>query len=301
MSGGDLIALGEKKPERREDWHSSHRITCHPDYLSTLGISFLRGRGFTDADGAEAPLVAIVNETMARRFWPQEDPLGKHFISLFSGDPRPRKVIGVVEDVIFDTRGREREAQFYLPIAQAKRIVYASVLLRFSGDSRQLIPLAKSRVWNVDAEVPIKRVGTLASVLQERRKAAKFYLYLFVIFSGLALLIASAGIYGVVSYMVGRRTHEFGVRMALGAHRGNILAMVLRQGMTLVGIGLAVGLLASYWLTRFLKSFLFEIEPTDPATFVVVSLVLSVVALLACYVPARRAMRVDPMTALRYE
>ena len=300
-SGGDLIALGEKKPERREDWHSSQRITCQPDYFKTLGVAFLRGRGFTESDGAETPLVAIINETMARRFWPQEDPLGKYFISLFSGDPRPRKVIGIVEDVIFDMYRWDRETQFYLPISQAKRIVYASTLIRFSGDSRPLIPLAKSRVWNVDPEVPLQRAATLESILQERRKPARFYLYLFVIFSGLALLIAAAGIYGVVSYMVGRRTQEIGIRMALGAQHGNILRMVLQQGMAPVLAGMGAGVLASYWLTRYMESFLFEVEPTDPATFAVVSLVLSAVALLACYVPARRATQVDPMEALRYE
>ena len=153
----------------------------------------------------------------------------------------------------------------------------------------------------MDPELPVGNVKSMERVFDNWLGRPRFYLLWFGLFAALAIVIAAVGVYGVIAYSVSRRTHEIGVRMALGAQRGNILAMVLRQGMTPVAVGVGIGLLASYWLTRLLKSFLFEVTPIDPATFVVVSVVLSAVALLACYIPARQATKVNPMEALRYE
>ena len=265
-------------------------------YFRTLGIPLLRGREFTDADSRNQNTI-IINEAMARKFWPGGNPLGQHIISRY--DPtHPREIIGIVADVRGAGLNFAPQPAMYTPFAGAW---YTNFILRTNQNPASVLSAARAQVAALDKGVPVYQVATMDQLLSSSMAPQRFNLFLLGLFAALALVLAGVGIYGVLSFGVSQRTHEIGVRMALGAQPGAVLRMVLREGMLLAGIGIAIGVGGALALTRFLRSLLFEIKPTDPATFVGVAVLLVVVALLACYIPARRAMKVDPMVALRYE
>ena len=270
-----------------------------PGYLQALGIPLLRGRDFTDRDTDAAPGVVLLNQAMVRRYWPDEDPLGKQITTdgktFFS-------IVGVVGNVHQLGHASEASPEFYLSYLQDPvDWPYRTLIVRSAGDPVKLAGLVEQAVWSVNKDQPVSNVRTMEQVLSESVAQPRIFTLLMGVFAALALALASVGIYGVVSYSVSQRTHEVGVRMALGAERIDVLRLVVGQGMLLTGIGLGIGLGGALALTRFLSSFLYSVRPTDPITFAVVALALAGVALLATYIPARRAMKVDPMVALRYE
>ena len=269
------------------------------DYFRAMGIPLLRGRNFTERDTEGSTVVAIISQSLARRAWSDQNPLGKHFT--FAGNPRlPFEVVGVVDDV----RGLDLAAQpwptAYLPILQAPQD--AAYLVIHTGENSSIIRAALPGVIrSVDKDEPVSSVSTMEQLVSQSVAEPRFRTLLLGIFAGLAFLLAVVGIYGIISYSVSQRTHEIGVRLALGAERRDVLRLVVGQGMRQTLIGVGAGLLAALGLTRLLASYLYSVRPTDPMTFVVVSAVMLAVALLASYIPARRATKVDPLVALRYE
>jgi len=270
-----------------------------PGYFQTLGIPLLRGRDFTGQDTGATPGVVLINQAMVRSYWADEDPLGKQITmdgkSFFS-------IVGVVGNVHQLGQVSETSPEFYLSYLQDPvDWPYRTLTVRTAGDPLKLVNLVKQAVWSVNRDQPVSNIRTMEQVLAESVAQPRIFTLLLGVFAALALALASVGIYGVVSYSVSQRTHEVGVRLALGAEQFDVLRLVIGQGMLLTGIGLGIGLAGAMALTRFLSSFLYGVRPTDPITFAAVALVLAVVALLAAYIPARRAMKVDPMVALRYE
>ncbi|MGO9273142.1 MAG: ABC transporter permease [Terriglobia bacterium] len=270
-----------------------------PGYLQTLGIPLLRGRDFADRDTETAPGVALINQAMVQRFWPDEDPFGKQITMdnkyFFS-------IVGVVGDVRQLGQASDTSPEAYLSYLQDPvGWPYRTLVVRSTGDPLKLVGLVEQAVWSVNKDQPVSNIRTLEQVLADSVAQPRIFSLLLGVFAGLALVLASVGIYGVVSYSVTQRTHEVGVRLALGAEQVDVLRLVVGQGILLTAIGLSIGLAGALALTRFLARFLYGVRPTDPITFVLVALTLFVVALLACYIPARRAAKVDPMVALRYE
>lgn len=276
-------------------------FTVSPHFLDTLQVPLLKGRSFTEADRADAPGVVIINETVARRFFPDEDPIGKR---LKLGNPESRSpwltIVGVVEDVKYSGLDAETEAGLYVPFAQ-NPFPGMFLLVRTMSDPLGLAAAVRKEILAVDKDQPIADIKILEQVVSESVAQRRLNTVLLGIFAVVALILAVVGIYGVVSYSVTQRTHEIGIRMALGARPSNVLKLVVGQGMILVLIGVTIGLIAAFALTRVLSSLLYGVSATDPATFMVISLLLVAVALLASYIPARRATKVDPMVALRYE
>jgi putative ABC transport system permease protein len=235
---------------------------------------------------------------MAERYWPHQDPLGKQ-ITL----PEINKtgtVIGVVGDAKHFWPDEEKAPQMYAAYTQQPGF-FATVVIRTSVEPMSLAEQVRQAIWKVDADQPMWKIRTLDFLVNRTFADRKFLLSLMGIFAGLAALLTIIGLYGVVSYLVNQRTQEIGIRMALGAQTGQILAMVLRQGMTLVVLGVAIGLSAAWLLTRLMAALLYSVSSTDPLTYAAISVLLGLVALVACYLPARRATKVDPMVALRYE
>ena len=273
------------------------------NYFETMGIRLMDGRLFDDRDAVGAPEVVIVNKSMAMTFWPKQSPVGRRIRTGNSGT-NWQTVIGVVDDVKNAGLDRPAGTELYLPIRQpsgqgnSSMFVVASSL---GGDSRSLVAAVREQLNELDASVPLARVRLMDDVIATAQARPRFLTLLLSLFSIVALAIATVGIYGVVSYAVARRTKEFGLRMCLGAQPGDVLGLVMKQGGAMVALGLAVGLLAAFALTRFISSLLFGIAPTDLPTFLGVTTLLAAVALAACYIPARRATQVDPIRTLRYE
>ncbi|MEK6321114.1 MAG: ABC transporter permease [Acidobacteriota bacterium] len=271
-----------------------------PEYFHVLGIPLMKGRLFADQDAENAPAVTIINSTMARRYWPEEDPIGKR-ITL--GDPQIGPwltIVGIVGDVHQEALESEPYPQMYSPFAQAQRRSM-SLVVRASVEPLNLVPAVRSQIRALDKDQPLYNVRTLEQVLSYSVARPRFNVLLIGIFAVIAIVLAAVGIYSVVSYSVTQRTHEIGIRMALGAQTGEVLRLVIIQGMTVALIGVGLGLAAALVLTRLMSSLLFNVTATDPLVFFAISVVLVGVALGACLVPARRAMKVDPMVALRYE
>jgi putative ABC transport system permease protein len=278
-------------------------IWVEPGFFRTLGIPILSGRDFTAQDDLKTTPVIIINQTLARRFFPNENPVGKR-ISTGIGNgykqPPMREIIGVVGDVKQEGLEADVAPAAYVAVAQSPFDVMTFVV-RTGADPASVVAAARNEVAAVDKDLPIFDVKTLDQHVSESVAQPHFNTLLLGIFAGLALALAAVGLYGVIAYSVVQRTHEFGVRMALGAEQQDVLRMVLGQGIVLTLAGVGIGVAGALALTRFLGSLLFGIRPNDPATFAAVLLVMTVVALLASYVPARRATRVDPMVALRCE
>jgi putative ABC transport system permease protein len=278
------------------------RVT--PDYFKAMGVRVQEGRVFTDHDTADAPPVAMVDETFVRAHFPQGDALGKRFrfgrSSPEDKDVKWMEIVGVVSHVKNYGVDQESRVEIYLPYFQSP-VTNATLLVRSSTDPAALAASVRQAVKAVDPEVPVYSVRTLAEIVSDRTAQRRLAVMLITVFAAVALLLAAVGIYGVMSYAVAQRTQEIGIRMALGAERRDILRMVLRHGSLMAAAGIGLGLAVALGLARLITSLLFQVSATDPPTFSVVPVVLIAVALLACYIPARRATRVDPLVALRYQ
>jgi putative ABC transport system permease protein len=272
------------------------------EYFKTMGIHLIDGRLFDERDAAGAPETVIVNQTMARTFWGNESPVGHRVQPGSSKDPICT-VVGVVEDVKNAGLDKPTGTELYLPYAQkyGSGAQNMAVVLRAQGDPASLVGAVRREVQAIDSTVPVAHVRTMDDVLSSAQSRPRFLTMLLTLFSGVALIIATVGIYGVISYSVVRRSKEFGLRMALGAQQKDVLGLVMKQGAALALIGVGVGIAAAFGLTRLMSSLLFGVRPTDAVTFVTVSALLGFIALCASYIPARRATQVDPMKALRYE
>ncbi|HEX5433692.1 MAG TPA: ADOP family duplicated permease, partial [Candidatus Angelobacter sp.] len=271
-------------------------------YFRTLGIPIVSGRGFDSGDGPSTPLVAVVNQEFVGQFFPHgESPIGHHIL-LAAGPPYQKaiSIVGVAAALRRAGPADKPLPQVFLTFAQSPS-TEITVLLRTAEDPNTVVSALRSQVLAIDKELPLFGVASMNDLLAEETADQRFEATAVGLFAGLALLLAGVGIYGVISYMVSQRTREIGVRMALGAQRGDVLRMVVRDGMFVAGAGMAVGVAGSLALTRVIGNLLFQITPTDPITYSSVALILVLVALLACCLPGRRAIRVEPVTALRYE
>jgi predicted permease len=269
-----------------------------PTFFETLRIPLVAGREFTDADRAGTKQVVIANEAMARHFWPNENAIGKRFH--FHGDPGLREIVGVVRNTVENNIGEEPQPVAYLPLAQNYSPA-AIMLVRTSGRPEAVISSVRSQVQQLDSNLALTNVQTIGELLSQGLWAPRMGAALLAVFGALALVLAIIGVYGVLSYSVNQQTREIGIRMAMGAQTGGVLRLVVGQGMRLAGAGLVLGLIVAFAAMRILGSLLFGVSAHDPLTFAGVSLVLTLAAVLACYIPARRATKVDPIIALRYE
>ncbi|MFN7994926.1 MAG: ABC transporter permease [Bryobacteraceae bacterium] len=287
-----------------EDQPYLDRYVVTPDYFRALSIPLHRGRAFTERDDQTSPMIALINETAARTYWQGQNPIGKRLrVSTFdlSQDKAPwRTIVGVVGDVYQYGLDAKRSAQLYFPHAQLPT-GDMTLVIRSAHNPSALEPGVQAAVQAFDKDQPLYDVATMEQVMAESLSSRRFSLVLLAAFAALALALACVGVYGVVSYSVSQRTQEFGTRLALGAKPRDLLRLVIGQGMAVVSAGVIAGVVAAIVLTRFLASLLFEVRPTDLAAFGASIALLVGVAALACYIPARRAMRVDPMSALRWE
>ena len=307
--GTNFHVEGRPLPRPGEEPGAVFRVS-RPGYFETMQIPMLRGRDFTDRDTVSAPPVVIVNDRLAKTFWPDGDALGKR---LTFDDPRKDPVwitvVGVIKDVKQNDWASQPDNEYYVPFLQSKGFLdgahpwvsYMTLVVRTAGDPLALSRAVQSTVWSIDRNLPLASVKTLEQVIAASVWQPRFNLLLVGLFAGLALVLAAVGIYGVMAYSVTERTHEIGIRMALGAKQADVLRLVVREGMALAAIGGAIGLAGAFALTRLLGGLLYQVKATDPAIFAAVPCLFAVVALLASYIPARRATRVDPMIALRWE
>ncbi|AGY60600.1 ABC transporter permease [Gloeobacter kilaueensis] len=297
-----LLVEGQSRPKPGQEPLSGY-LAVGPEYLRTMGIVLLRGRPLSPLDNAQTPKVALINETMARRFWPHSDPIGKRFSTDM---PVPKAdswitVVGIVQDTRFLGLNQAIRPEMYLPYRQAAWPYMSLVVRTTNSDPATLAATLRAQVQAIDPDQALGTIKTMERVVADSIEQQRFNVLLLVSFAVVALILASIGIYSVMAYSVTQRTHEIGVRLALGAPQGKILALVVTQGMLLVLSGILVGLGAAVVLARALSSLLFGVSAFDLPTFAAVSVLILAVALSACYLPARRATRVDPMVALRYE
>src|SRR5882724_1894901 len=293
----DLILAGQESLPNAQRPEADY-TTVTPDFFRTMQIPLLQGRQFTTQDTKGTPGVIIINDILARMCWPGEDPIGKHFTVGF--EKTPREIVGVVASIKqtrLDAAGRPA---MYMPHLQSPSSGM-TVLVRTSGAPLAMAAAVREQVWAIDKNVPVTHLQTMDQVFGDSVAQPRFSMLVVGLFAALALVLASVGIYGVMAYSVSRRAHEIGVRMALGARTGQVLKLVLKEGMTLTLMGIAVGLFGAFALTRLIATLLFGVSAKDPFTFISVAALLAAVALVACYIPARRATKVDPLVALRYE
>ncbi|MCI0387706.1 MAG: ABC transporter permease, partial [Acidobacteria bacterium] len=294
-----FIIEGRPEPDQGQGLFAT-QIPASPDYFRTLQIPLLRGRLFTESDNEQAPGIVIVNQSFAKRFFPGEEVIGKR---IHLGTRRPPvwfEIVGLVGDVRQVKLEAQPPAIVYVPHLQSAWSVI-SLLVRPTGKPEAVAGALKQAVIDVDKDLGVSSLATLDGVVANSIAERRVLMVLLGVFASLALLLAAIGIYGVISYSVAQRTNEIGIRMALGAQTGEILKLVIWDGMKLASIGIIIGLLASFALTRLMEGLLFEVSATDPMTFGLITLLLALVALLACYNPARRATKVDPMVALRQD
>jgi len=268
------------------------------DYFRTMSIPLSKGRYFTEQDHDKAPAVLIVNESFANRFWPNEDPIGKHLTIPFIGGSR--EVVGVVSDVKHSSLDTESGLEMYVPYTQ-KPFNFMGLVVRTTGDPIRMAPAVRGEILSIDRSQPVYDVKSMSQIVGESVSQPRLYTLLLAIFATLAVVLAAVGIYGVMSYSVTQRSHEIGIRMALGADRSDILKMVVGNGMLLAAVGMALGLGAAFVSARVLESLLFGVGIRDLTTFISVPLLLAAITFLSCFIPARRATHIDPMVALRYE
>jgi putative ABC transport system permease protein len=273
-----------------------------PNYFETMGMRLLKGRALSDQDRKNTPAVVVISEGMAKRYWPGQDPIGKR---ISPGDPeKPEdwlQIVGVVNDVRQYQLDAQPKPQMYLTYAQVGFYAPRDLVVKTDVDPASLAATVRRAVWEIDKDQPVSDISTMRVILNESITKQRFSMLLFAIFAGLAMLLAAVGIYGVMSYSVAQRRSEIGIRMALGAQKFDVLKLTIGEGLKLVLIGIGLGLIGAFLLTRLMSSLLFGITATDPLTFAAISVVLVAVALIASYVPARRATKVDPLVALRYE
>jgi len=269
-----------------------------PGYFETLRIPLLKGRDFNDFDRDKSKMVAIINQTVARQLWPSQEALGKRFTIVQQTELY--EVVGVVADSVIGAVGEEPTPMIYRPIQQEYNPV-ASLLVRTGGEPAKLLGSVREQVQTLDRNMPLRNTGTIQEQIAQGLWPSRMGAALLSIFGGLAMVLAMIGVYGVMSYSVSQRTQEIGIRMALGAQAGDVLRLVLSQGMLLAAAGLGMGIVAASLGGRYVRDLLYGIRPLDPITFGVVAGALAIVSLAACFIPARRATRVDPLVALRYE
>jgi putative ABC transport system permease protein len=275
-----------------------------PRYFQTMGIQLLQGRGFSEQDRVDAPAVAVISETMARRFWPDQDPLGRRITPGPATSTSPDDwitIVGVAKDVRQVELIADPKPQMYLSYAQADFFNPRDLVVSTAVEPLSLAGAVRRTVWEVDKDQPVSKIRTMEEIVSESIARQRFSMLLLGIFAAVALVLAAVGIYGVMAYTITQRTREFGIRMALGAGRGDVLKLAVGGALKLILTGVVIGLVAAFILTRVMSSLLFGVSATDPSTYIIISLVLVCVALLASYIPARRATKVDPMIALRYE
>jgi putative ABC transport system permease protein len=281
-----------------------------PNFFATMRVKMLRGRDFTDRDTMSSPWVAIINETMARRFFPDQDPIGQHIrVDLSAGDQQ-REVIAVVKDMASNHPQTKQDPAIFVPFVQEAGAVtgpYTGLLLqmtfvlRTQGEPMSALPAVRIAVAEIDKNRPLIDPRPQEAYLAEEEQYPRYYSMLLGLFAAVATVLAGVGVYGVMAYSVQQRTREIGIRIALGAARWDVLKLVMRQALIVTAIGLAAGIAGAAALTRFISSELWEVKSNDPATFAGVSVLLIAIAVLACLIPTRRAVEVDPNTALRYE
>jgi len=272
-----------------------------PNYFHTMGIPLIKGRVFTEQDKRDSLQVAVINETMVRRYFPNEDPIGKRF-TFGDGDRNPTwiTIVGVVRDVRRQGVDEPIRIESFMPHSQATSRSM-EVVIRTASDPMAMAKSVRDAIWSLDKDLPVANMQTVEQILGERTAPRRLNMLLLGLFATVALVLAAVGLYGVMSYSVTQRTHEIGIRMALGAQRRDVLKLIVGQAALLAVIGVGIGLAAAFALTRLMSRLLFEVSATDPLTFAAIALLLTMVALVASYIPARRAMKVDPMVALRYE
>jgi putative ABC transport system permease protein len=292
-----IEALDRPAPEPGEELGARYS-SVSPDYFDAMQIHLIRGRTFTAADGPDAPPVMVIGQTLASQLWPKEDPVGQKM--KFGEKHTVATIVGVVNDVKMYSFGWRPSREMYVPMSQSPP-QSLGVVVRSRGDSASLASAIRDSIWAVDSDEPISQIQTMAGLMYERNAGDEIVTKLMAFFGVLALFLGAIGIYGVMANSVAQRTHEIGIRMALGANTSNVMRLVVGQGLKLTLIGVVLGLLGAFGTTRFLAFMLYNVNSYDPLTFAGATLLFFLVAMLACYIPARRAMRVDPMVALRYE
>lgn len=298
FDGRGLEVEGFPRPPG-DDWEADLYVVT-PGYLHAMEIPLQKGRAITDQDTTSAMKVALINRTMANQFWANQDPIGKR-IKLSGNEKNPWwTIVGVVNDVSQYALDQKAPMQIYLPHEQFPTS-FDSIVVKTSGNPEEMVAAVRSAILSVDNEQAVFKVATLQELQSNSVLLRSFFMLLLIIFASLALVLAVVGIYGVMSYTVTQRTQEIGIRMALGAGAGDVLRLILRNGMLLTTAGVVLGLVGAFALTRLLEVLLFGVQPTDALTFASVSATLIVASFLACYIPARRATKVDPLVALRYE
>lgn len=309
--GRGFIVEGRPQPRPEDVQGAVYRVVM-PDYFKTMGLPLRRGRDISRQDDSRAPQVVVINERMAQNQWPGEDPIGRRIALVDSdetGGPRWLTVVGVTKNAVIDGLSEQDVPEVYLPYLQTDAYVngvtppyaYLTIVLRTAGDPAALAGAARAAVASLDKTVTVSDIVSMDGAIEKHLARPRFQLTLLGLFALVALLLAAAGIYSVMSYAISRRTQEIGLRLTLGAQRRDVLTMVLRQAMARVAVGGAIGLVGSLILTRLMANLLYGVRPADPLTFGVVSLVLVSAALLASYVPAWRASRIDPIVALRQD
>ena len=297
LSGTDFRIEGRPEPEAGKEM-MVHTRSVSPGYFGTLGISLIKGRDFSDRDKRDAPGAAIINIELTRIYFPNEDPIGKRIT--FDDGGTWLSIVGIIDDVKQLGQDSAAKPEVYFPFSQMTSSSM-SLVVRTSASPASVVASIKDQIQQIDKDLPITDVKTMRQLLAESVSGRRFNMLLLTIFGAVALILAAVGIYGVISYSVSQRTHEIGIRMALGADTRHVLRLVVGQGMWLALVGIAIGLGASFFLTRLMSTLLFGVTATDPITFAVISVTLTGVALAATLAPSRRATKVDPMIALRYE
>jgi putative ABC transport system permease protein len=294
---------GEPEPKQLQDARVMRQLSITPGYFQTAHVPLLRGRDFTVADTKDAPRVALIDEDGARAWFPNDDPIGHQlrYLDKAGEPPKWSTIVGIVRPVVYDKLTKiAKIPAVYFPQDQVPSR-FMSVMVRTKTDPAKFSNLVRNTALVVNKDLPIYRVMTMDEVVAQSFWDRRFFGTLFSIFAGLALFLASLGLYGVMAYSVRQRTQEIGVRMALGASRGDVMKMVLWEGLKLALFGVGGGLVAAFALTRVMGGLLYGVSATDPMTFAATAVLLTAVAMFAAWLPARRATRVDPLVALRYE
>jgi putative ABC transport system permease protein len=301
LPGVNSFSIENRADPQAGETRAAMTETVTPNYFQTMSIALRNGRLLSDADTQDTAPVAVISESLARRYFPGEDPLGRRIKAGKAASDEPwRMIVGVVGDIRYNWVEKDDVPTLYLPLPQAPPYSTA-VALRVQGDPLRLASAARAEVAAVDPELPLFEVMSMERLISYSVTGIAYVAAMMGAFGGLALFLASIGLYGVIAYSVGERTHEIGMRMALGARPDDILRLVVRDGMFLAGLGLLIGFPVSFGLARALSTLLFGVSAADPVVFVGLPILLMAIAFLASYLPARRAMRVDPIVALRYE